>query len=86
MYSHKYSKYKPSDTSICENCIKHVENFGNHISKCPDIRRKRRPISLHRVSHGQSNKVKTYLSSVGSPCVEEFWDPKVLATKEDGSS
>ena len=57
MYFHKYSKYKPS--SISENHIKPVGIFGNYISKCPDIRRKRRPISLHRgVPPGRSNKVK----------------------------
>ena len=66
MYFHKYSKYKPS--SISENHIKPVGIFGNYISKCPNIRRKRRPISLHRVLPGQSNKVKSYSSSVGSPC------------------
>ena len=65
MYFHKYSKYKPS---ISENHIKPVGIFGNCISKCPNIRRKRRPISLHRVLPGQSNKVKSYSSSVGSPC------------------
>ena len=70
MYFHKYTKYKPSNTSICENYIKPVGIFGNYISKCPDIRRKRRPISFHRVPPGRSNKVKTYFSSVGSPCIK----------------
>ena len=68
MYFHKYSKYKPSNSSICESYIKPVGIFGNYISKCLDIRRKRRPISLHRVPPGRSNKVKTYSISVGSPC------------------
>ena len=45
--------------------MKPVGIFGNNISKCPDIMRKRTPISPHRV---QSNKVKDYVSSVGSPC------------------
>ena len=48
--------------------MKPVGIFGNHLSECPDIKRKGTPISIHRVPHGQSNKVKTYFSSVGSPC------------------
>ena len=68
MYFHKYSKYKPSNSSICESYIKPVGIFGNDISKYLEIRRKRRPLSLHRVPPGQSNKDKTYFSSVGSPC------------------
>ena len=68
MYFHKYSKYKPSNSSICESYIKPVGIFGNYLSKCLDIRIKRRPISLHRVPPGQSNKVKPYSISVGSPC------------------
>ena len=68
MYFHKYSKHKPSNSSICESYIKPIGIFVNYISKCPDIRRKRRPLSLHRVPPGQSNKDKTYSSSVGSPC------------------
>ena len=71
MYFHKYSKYKPYKTSICENYIKPVEIFGDHISKCPDTRRKRRPISLHRVPPCRISKVKTNSSSVGSPCIFE---------------
>ena len=69
MYFHKYSKYKPSNSSICENYIKPFGIFWNYISKCPYIRRKRIPISLHRVPAGRSNKVKTYSISVGSPCI-----------------
>ena len=45
--------------------------FGNYWSKCPDIKRIRRPISLQRVPPGRSNKAKTYFSSVGSPCTQE---------------
>ena len=48
-------------SSICESYIKPVGIFGNYTWKSPDIRRKRRPISLHKVPPGQSNKV----SSVG---------------------
>ena len=33
-----------------------------------NIKRKKRPISHHKVPPGRSNKVKTYFSSVGSPC------------------
>ena len=60
MYFHKYSKYKPSNSSICENYINLLEFLenGKCISKCPDIRRKRRPISLHRVPPGRSDKGK----------------------------
>ena len=43
--------------------------FVNHLSKCPDIKTKSKSISLHRVPPGRSNKVKTYFSSVGSPCI-----------------
>ena len=68
MYFHKYSKYKPSNNSICENYLKPVGIFGNDMSKCPDIRRKRTPNSLHKVPPGRSNKIKTYFISVGSPC------------------
>ena len=69
MHFHKYSKYKPSNTPICEKYIKPVGIFGNNISKCPDIMRKRTPISLHRVPPVRSNKVKDNVSSVGSPCM-----------------
>ena len=48
--------------------MKPVWIFGNNISKFPDIMRKRTPISLHRVPPVRSNKVKDYISSVGSPC------------------
>ena len=72
MYFPKYSKYKPSNTSICENYIKPVGIFGNHLSKCPDVKRKRRHISLLRVPPGRTNKVKTYFSSVGSSCRDHF--------------
>ena len=48
--------------------MKPVGIFGNYISKCPDIMGKRTPISPHRVPPVQSNKVKDYSSSVGSPC------------------
>ena len=41
--------------------------FGNNISKCPDIIRKRAPISPHRVPPVRSNKVKDYSSSVDHP-------------------
>ena len=68
MYFHKYSKYKPSNSSISESYIKPDGIFGNYMSKCPDIRRKRKPISLHRMLPGRSNKFKTYSISVGSPC------------------
>ena len=49
--------------------MKPVGIFGNNISKCPDIMRKRTPFSLHRVPPVRSNKVKDYVSSVGSPCI-----------------
>ena len=68
MYFYKYSKYKPSNTSICENYINPVGIFGNHLSKCPDIGRKRGPISIHRMPPRRSYKVKDYISSAGSPC------------------
>ena len=71
MYFDKYSKYKPSNSSICESYIKPIGVFGNYKSKCPEIRRKRRPISLYRVPPRQSNEAKDYISSVGSPCNEE---------------
>ena len=74
MYFHKYSKYKPTNISICENCIKPVQIFGNHLSKCPDIKRKRRPISLHRVLPGRSSTVQHYFSSVGSPWIQVLSD------------
>ena len=48
--------------------MKPVGIFGNNISKCPDIMRKRTPISPHRVPPVRSNKVKDYVSLVGSPC------------------
>ena len=47
--------------------------FGNNISKCPDIMKKRTPISLHRVPPVWSNKVKDYVSSVGSPVHKEHF-------------
>ena len=50
--------------------MKPIGIFGNNISKCPDIMRKRTPISPHRVPPVRSNKVKDYFSSVGSPC---YW-------------
>ena len=50
-----------------ENYIIPAAIFGNQLSKCPDIQRKRRPISHFRVPPDWSNKVKTYFSSVGSP-------------------
>ena len=49
MYFHRYSKYKPSNSSICESYIKPVGIFGNHISKYPDIRRKIISISLQTI-------------------------------------
>ena len=49
--------------------MKPVGIFGNNISKCPDVMRKRTPISPHRVPPVPSNKVKDYVSSVGSPCI-----------------
>ena len=52
--------------------MKPVGIFGNNISKCPDIMRKRTPISLHRVPPVRSNKVKDYVSSVGSPCTTKL--------------
>ena len=57
-----------SYTLICENHIKPVGIFGNYLSKCPDIKRNRRPISLQTVPPCQRYKVKTYFSSVGLPC------------------
>ena len=33
MYFHKYSKYKPSNSLICENYIKPVDIFGVIMSK-----------------------------------------------------
>ena len=48
--------------------MKPVRIFGNNISKCPDMMRKSTHISLHRVPPVRSNKVKDYISSVGSPC------------------
>ena len=68
MYFHKYSFQNPSNSPICENCMKPVGILGNNISKYPDIMRKRTPISPHRVPPVRSNKVKDYVSSVGSPC------------------
>ena len=59
-------------TPICVNCIKPVGIFGNNISICPDIMRKRTPISLNRVPPVQRIKVKDYISSVGSPCIYDF--------------
>ena len=44
--------------------MKSVGIFINKISKSSDIKRKRTP----RVHPGRSNKVKTYFTSVGSPC------------------
>ena len=49
--------------------------FGNNISKCPDKIRKRTPISLHRVPPVWSNKVKDYVTSVGSSCITAITDP-----------
>ena len=49
--------------------MKPVGIFGNNISKFQDIMRKRTPISLLRVPPIRSNKVKDYVSSVGSPCI-----------------
>ena len=49
--------------------MKPVGIFGNNISKCPDIMRKRTPISLHWVPPVRRKKVKDYVSSVGSPCM-----------------
>ena len=50
--------------------MKPIGIFGSYLSKCQDIKIKRTPISLHRVRvpPGRSKKVKTYFSSVGSPC------------------
>ena len=60
--------------------MKPVGIFANIISKCPDIMRKRTPILLHRVPPVWSNKVKDYVSSVGSPC-----NAKILPTLVRGS-
>ena len=48
--------------------MKPVGIFQNNVSKGPDIMRKRTPISPHRVPPVWSNKVKDYVSSVGSLC------------------
>ena len=37
--------------------MKLVGIFGNNISKCPDIMRKRTPMSPHRVPPVRSNKI-----------------------------
>ena len=68
MYFYKYSKYKPSNSSISESYIKSVGIFGNNISKYPHIKRKKTPISLDKVISDRSYKVKTYFNLVGSPC------------------
>ena len=48
--------------------VSELSGGPNSISKCPNIRGKRAPISLQRVPSGWRNKVKPYFRSFGSPC------------------
>ena len=54
-----------------------MEFFGNHVSKCPNIKGERKLISFCRVPYGRSDKVKTYFIGLGT------WDLK-FGTRDFG--
>ena len=68
MYFPYFHSFTPQKSLKVENYWMVIEFFGNYISKCPNLMKKRTPVPAYILLLSLSNKLKLLVNHYGTPC------------------